>query len=123
MGYYNQQEQGKPVKIYDEGVELDDGAGSIDFVGAGVTATNVGDDITVTIPGGSGNFAYDEVLTGTGTGFTLANAPSPTGSLVLTKNGQLLLETGDYTLSGTGITLTVAKNADDDLVAKQYRYA
>jgi len=123
MGYYNQQEYGKPITIYDEGVELDASIESIDFVGAGVTATDIGTDITVTIPSGVGNFTYDEVLTGTGTAFALANAPSPTGSLVLVKNGQLLTITEDYTLSGVNITLTVSKNADDDLVAKQYRYA
>jgi len=122
MGYFNPQEVGKPIKVYDEGVELDASIESIDFVGAGVTATNVGTAITATISG-AGNVTYDEVLTGTGTAFALAKAPSPTGSLILVKNGQTLTVTEDYTLSGVNITLLVSKNADDDLIAKQYSYA
>ena len=39
-------------RILDEGILLTATPKSIDFVGAGVTATNVGDDVTVTIPGG-----------------------------------------------------------------------
>ena len=125
MGYYNQQEVGKPIKIYDEGIELDPSIDSIDFTGAGVDATAIGADITVDIPGGGAslNFTYNEVLSGTGTAFALADAPSPAGSLVLVKNGQVLTLTEDYTLSGVDITLVVAKVADDDLIAKQYTYA
>ena len=111
------------VKVFDEGVELDGDIGSIDFVGAGVVATNDGEDITVTITGAAANATYDEVLTGTGTAFALANAPSPTGSLILVKNGQLLTLDEDYTLSGVNITLLVAKVSDDVLIAKQYTYA
>ena len=41
--------------IEDEGVPLTPtGTASIDFVGAGVTATTIGTDVTVTIPGGGG---------------------------------------------------------------------
>jgi hypothetical protein len=40
--------------ILDEGILLTETPKSIDFVGAGVTATTVGDDVTVTIPGGTG---------------------------------------------------------------------
>ena len=38
--------------IFDEGILLTTTPTSIDFVGGGVTATTVGDDVTVTIPGG-----------------------------------------------------------------------
>jgi SPRY domain len=42
------------LEIEDEGVPLTTTPTSIDFVGAGVTATVVGTDVTVTIPGGGG---------------------------------------------------------------------
>lgn len=43
---------GSALTVKDEGTNLDTAVTSIDFVGAGVTATNVGHAITVTIPGG-----------------------------------------------------------------------
>ena len=45
---------GSPVTIKDEGSTLTTGVTSIDFVGDGVTATNIGSEVTVTIPGGGG---------------------------------------------------------------------
>lgn len=44
--------EGLLPSILDEGVLLTPTPTSINFVGAGVTATTVGDDVTVTIPGG-----------------------------------------------------------------------
>lgn len=55
--------------VKDEGVTLSSSAVSMDFVGAGVTATNIGTAITVTIPGGGGS-----VPTGTGFYHTTAGA-------------------------------------------------
>lgn len=43
---------GTPITAQDEGVTLTTDMNLINFVGAGVTATNVGDAVTVTIPGG-----------------------------------------------------------------------
>lgn len=123
MPFTNPQEFGRPITIKDEGVPIATNVGSIDFVGAGVEGIASGGDVTETIPGGSiGNMAYNEVLTGTGTTFTLAHTPNPAGSLMLTKNGQVLTVTEDYSLFGADLTLTVAKTADDLLVAKQYSY-
>lgn len=45
---------GSAIEILDEGVSLTASPTSIDFVGGGVTATAIGDAVTVTIPGGSG---------------------------------------------------------------------
>jgi len=42
------------VEILDEGVSITGTVESINFVGAGVTATAVGNDVTVNIPGGGG---------------------------------------------------------------------
>jgi hypothetical protein len=48
---------GGAVEVLDEGGSLTAAVSSIDFVGAGVTATNVGSAVTVTIPGGGGGGA------------------------------------------------------------------
>ena len=44
----------KQIAIKDEGVVKTSDVNSIDFTGTGVTATNVGNDITVNIPGAAG---------------------------------------------------------------------
>ena len=44
----------KRIAIKDEGVVKTSDVNSIDFTGAGVTATNVGNDVTVNIPGAAG---------------------------------------------------------------------
>lgn len=44
----------KQIAIKDEGVIKTSNVNSIDFTGAGVTATNVGNDVTVNIPGAAG---------------------------------------------------------------------
>lgn len=49
------------------------------------------------------NAIYNEVVSGSGTSWTLAHTPT-TGTLQLYANGQRLMETTDYTLSGTTIT-------------------
>ena len=44
----------KQIAIKDEGVLTTSDVNSIDFTGAGITATNVGNAVTVNVPGGSG---------------------------------------------------------------------
>lgn len=51
----------------------------------------------------SGTAVYNEVVAGSGTSWTLAHIPT-TGTLQLYANGQRLMETTDYTLSGASIT-------------------
>lgn len=60
---------------------------------------------------------------GTLTTFTLLNAPSPSTSLGVFKNGQLLQSgTGnDYTVAGSVITFSIAPVATDNLQAS-YRF-
>jgi hypothetical protein len=45
----------KQIEIRDEGIPLVDDIDSLDFVGAGVTGTAIGNDVTEEIPGGSGS--------------------------------------------------------------------
>jgi hypothetical protein len=46
--------QRKKIRILEEGVELIQDVDSLNFTGAGVTGSNVGNDVTETIPGGGG---------------------------------------------------------------------
>jgi len=101
MSFSTTQERGRPLEIFDEGSSISVDAESLDFVGAGVTAT--GDpDVTVTIPGGVGSSIV--TVTGTrddsNTTFTAATEPT-----VLVINGSAYNKTGgSYTwtyVSGT----------------------
>jgi len=75
----------------------------------------------------TGNIADAETPSGTidgsNTSFTLANTPSPTSSLQLFYNGQLLTSGSgnDFTLSGTTITMSFAPETGSTLLA-YYRY-
>ena len=74
------------------------------------------------------NFADAETPTGTINGvnatFTLANSPSPAGSLLLFKNGQLMKAAGaDYTLTGNSIAfVSGAIPQTGDVLLAQYRF-
>lgn len=48
----------KKLAILDEGASVTTDATSIDFVGSGVNASTIDGDVTITIPGGSGNTTY-----------------------------------------------------------------
>jgi hypothetical protein len=48
----------KRITILEESAILTKDVNSIDFIGAGVTASTVGDNVTVTIPGSSGDTTY-----------------------------------------------------------------
>lgn len=56
--------------------------------------------------------------------FTLANTPSPAGSLILTKNGQVMKSGGtDFTLATATITFaTAAIPQTGDVLIAWYRY-
>ena len=59
---------------------------------------------------------------GSNTAFTLANVPNPSASLELFRNGLLLTQGGDYTLSGNAITfLTGAAPQPSDVLSAFYR--
>lgn len=76
----------------------------------------------------SGSFAVAEVPSGTINGsndtFTVANTPSPAGSLMFFKNGQLMTAEGvDYTLSAATVTfVTGAIPQTGDQLISFYRY-
>lgn len=115
MSFSNQQEQGRPVTIKDEGITLVSNVGSIDFTGAGVTGSAIGSAVTENIPGGSGGTWTEETPTGTidgvNTSFTLSAVPIA-NSLYLELARQPQVGGGvDYTLSGSTITYVIAPDA------------
>lgn len=128
MAFSTTQEIGQPLTIKDEGVTLNTNVSSIDLVGAGITGTNVGSAVTATVGAGAGlNFSDNETPSGTINGtnavFTLANTPSPAGSLNLYLNGQLMKAGGeDFTLATATITFVDAPPSGSILLAS-YRYA
>ena len=52
---------GGSISISDEEIQLTTTATSLNFTGAGVTATNSGGAVTVNVPGGGGNLALAEI--------------------------------------------------------------
>lgn len=121
MPYRHPQEGGGSLEILDEGISLTDKADSIDFVGAGVAATNVSDAVTATV-GSGGRTSKDVVPTGTidgaNTSFTLPDTPS-TDSLALFLNGSRLTAGGvHYSISGSTITYVQAPPSGSNHTAR-----
>ena len=86
---------GKSIKILDEGSSLTTNVAQINFTGAGITATTVGNDVTVTVPG-SEYRVYTALLSQTGTNAPVATVLSNSSALVITFTR---LSAGLYTLN------------------------
>lgn len=83
------------IGIKDEGTSISTGVKTINFVGAAVTATNSGDDVTVNVSAGTGTVTSVGVSGGT-TGLTTTGSPiTTTGTITL--GGTLAVASG-----GTG---------------------
>jgi len=127
MGFYNRQESGKPLKIRDEGVLLSNAVASIDFVGAGVIGSIVGEDVTETISGVPGTPVVASIGSGL-TGdindinkdFVIANTPI-SGTLKVFVGGARQKETEDYTVSGTTISFVLAPQTGS-IILVDYSY-
>ena len=109
---------GSAITIKDEGSALSTAASSINFVGAGVTASGTGADKTITISGTSNNIVR-ETFTGNGsaTAFTLTNSFTTDGAVVF-YNGQHLTPTTDYSISGSTLTFTFAPVNSSEIVVR-----
>lgn len=70
-------------------------------------------------PAGANSSAYNEVAGGSGTAWTLAHTPV-SGTLRVYANGQRLIETTDYSLSGTDLTTVLSWDAGTVLVDYEY---
>ncbi len=113
MSEYTQQVTG--LKVLDEGVTVVNPATAMDFVGAGVAATDGGNSkATVTV--GGGGSGYQAPVSGTVDGnnkvFVFATAPS----VVIVDQGRAMQKTSsDDSTNWTGtttITLSVAPTSD-----------
>lgn len=108
--------------IEDEGVDLPQRA-TLNFTGAGVTASDDGTKTVVNIPsgGGTGNYAKAlyTVVNPLDKTFSLANTPI-SNSEIVSWNGLLLKPGGsnDYTISGSTVTLNsgVSLTVGDELL-------
>ena len=95
------------VAIKDEGTSITSGVKTINFVGATVTATNSGDDVTVTVAGG-GSGTVTSVAATVPSFLSVAGSPITTsGTLAITLSGTALPiangGTGATTLAGASI--------------------
>ena len=98
------------VGIKDEGSSISTGVKNINFVGASVTATNSGDDVTVNVSAGTGTVTSVAVSGGT-TGLTTSGGPiTTTGTITLA--GTLAVASGGTgtatpsIVAGTNVTVT-----------------
>ena len=112
------------LTIADEGSNLSTAATTLNFVGAGVTASGTGATKTITISGGSGGGVnvQGEVrgYTGDGstTGFTVSSGANATNVMVFL-NGVYQRPTTDYTVSGTTLTFGTAPVNGDVITIKE----
>jgi hypothetical protein len=86
----------KKITVKDEAVVLTSDVNSINFTGTGITATTVGNDVTVTVPGSAAEYrVYTALLSQTGTNAPVATVLSNSSALVITFTR---LSAGLYTL-------------------------
>ena len=108
------------VGIKDEGTSISTGVKTINFVGAVVTATSSGDDVTVNVSSGTGTVT--SVAATAGTGISITGSPITTsGTLNITNTAPdqtVALTSGTgITTSGTYPNFTITNTAPDQTVA------
>ena len=96
------------VGVLDEGTTVAVKAHWLNFTGAGVSVSNVGNQTVIQIAGGSGGTPVQDSDVISGTTITLAHAPT-TNTLLLYINGQFQHPVTDYTLVGTTISALPAE--------------
>ena len=115
---------GSAITIQDEGSSLSTAASTINFVGAGVTASGTGATKTITISGGSGGGVnvQGEVRAYTGdgstTGYTVTSGANTTNVMVFL-NGVFQRPTTDYSVSSTTLTFVTAPVSGDVITIKE----
>lgn len=116
------------ISIQDEGITIATNIGVLNFAGAGVSGSVLGNVVTETITGGgSGSTTpVDQIMTDSGdhTNFTITNSPI-SGSLQVFNNstGQIV-PAASYSVVATTITFSVSQaqdNGDGTFVTPQFR--
>jgi len=108
------------VAVKDEGTSITSGVKTLNFVGAAVTATNSGDDVTINVSAGTGTVT--SVAATAGTGISITGSPITTsGTLTITNSAPdqtvvLTASTGIST-SGTYPNFTITNSAPDQTVS------
>ena len=100
------------VGIKDEGTSVSTGVKTINFVGAGVTATNSGDDVTVNVSSGTGTVT--SVAATVPAFLSVAGSPiTTTGTLAISLSGTALpvANGGTGVTTSTGTTNVVLSNS------------
>lgn len=115
---------GSSLTVADEGSNLSTAATTLNFVGAGVTASGTGATKTITISGGSGSGVnvQGEVRAYTGdgstTGFTVSSGANATNVMVFI-NGVYQRPTTDYSVSSTTLSFGTAPTNGDTIIIKE----
>lgn len=105
---------GARMLVADEGVLVGQDIQILDFIGAGVTVTRVGNRAVISITGGGNsgtpadNETPDGLINSSNKVFTLLHTPNPAAGLKLYLNGGFLTQGVEYTLSGNTITFATA---------------
>lgn len=124
MPTHTNRQTGGSITIKDEGITLGS-ASSLDLVGAGVSSTILGDEVTITISGGGTSYVIVKnetpagLINGTNDTFTLAHTPLNGIELIL--NGATLKPGDDYNLSGATITFLIPPPPGSNIIC-HYEY-
>ncbi len=126
MAFYNPQEMGRAITILDEGLVLTTNVSSIDFTGAGITGSVLGDAVTENVSGGGSSStvvnyeAPSGAIDGSNTVFTWAHTPLYGVQIAL--NGSIVSpEAGDFTTTGATTTFNVPP-APGSVIVGFYEY-
>lgn len=103
MAFYNERGE-RVIAIFHDGILVTDDVSIINFTGNVTVTDNGNGEVTVDILGGGGgvNIIFGEIVSGGTNTFTLAHTPS--GTISLAANGQVLTLGTDYTILGAVIT-------------------
>jgi len=97
------------VTVEDEGSALSNAGTTLDFVGAGVTASGTGSTKTITIPGGAGSVAADDITTGDAA-VTIATSSGNITIDAQANNSDIIFKGTDGGSDITALTLDMSNN-------------
>ena len=118
---------GAAITVQDEGSALSTSATTLNFVGAGVTASGSGATKTITISGGGSSGSTNlggQFTSGTGNGSTTTfTSPINTNlanNLIVSVDGIMQRPTTDYTVSGTTVTFGTAPPSGTAVLVRSF---